>query len=154
MLHTNCFSDLILQTKWNHKLKLAEVVNNDKSTELCAPHTTTGKKFLVSIHGSGPLYTFPYVMSSLTTKHQITTSHVCLFDSLFNICLFQDKELRICMYIFVTPQRISGNTDTTKLNLFTLRVGKLNHSLTQNLIVTFFKSRKNIHSIKSHPNKC
>jgi hypothetical protein len=38
MLHTHCFFDLILQTKWTHKLSLDEVVNNDKLTKLCVPH--------------------------------------------------------------------------------------------------------------------
>jgi hypothetical protein len=55
MLHTQCFSDLILQTKWTYKLNLAEVVNNGKLTELSASYPTTDKKFLVSIYGSGPL---------------------------------------------------------------------------------------------------
>jgi hypothetical protein len=55
MLHTHRFSDLILQTKWTHKLNLAKVVNNGKLTELCALHPTIDKKFLVSVHGSGPL---------------------------------------------------------------------------------------------------
>ena len=56
MLHTLCFSDLISRTKWTHKLNLAEIFNNDKLTELCAPYPTVDKKFLVSIHGSGPFY--------------------------------------------------------------------------------------------------
>ena len=49
-------SDLILQTKWTHKLHIAEVINNDKLTELGAPDPAIDKKFVVSIHGSGPLH--------------------------------------------------------------------------------------------------
>jgi hypothetical protein len=56
MFYTHYFSDLILQTKWTYKLHIAEVVNNDKLTELFAPHPATDNKFLVSIHGSGPLH--------------------------------------------------------------------------------------------------
>jgi hypothetical protein len=33
MFYTHCFSDLILQTKWTHKLKWDEVVNNERLTE-------------------------------------------------------------------------------------------------------------------------
>jgi hypothetical protein len=50
--HTHCFSDLILETKWTHKLNLVEIVNNGKLTELYAPDLTLDKKLLVSIHGS------------------------------------------------------------------------------------------------------